>query len=101
MKKIFLILITTILLGANCENTTQHNLRPKPTPESTNFCKAAEFNLLKVCPIYAQPTKTMIVNGETFKDFCENTQNNGIFIDPECLSKVTSCDQVPICDGSK
>ena len=43
----------------------------------------------------------MIVNGETFKDFCENTQNNGIFIDPECLSKVTSCDQVPICDGSK
>jgi len=101
MKKILLFLLCLTLLGANCNNTQNHNLRPKPTAESTSYCKAAETNLLNVCPLYAQPTKTMISNGETFKDFCENTQNNGIFIDPECLSKVKSCGDIDICTGSK
>ena len=31
---------------------------------------------------------------ETCEQFCEATQNDGVFLNPECVQKIKSCDEI-------
>ena len=34
------------------------------------------------------------------EDFCRATENEGVFLDPTCVVKITSCDQIDSCPAS-
>lgn len=82
---------------------------PKPTPvvTGTDQCGAAEQNLHNLCnmdPVknnyccqVVAPTK----KGKSYTQFCQEKQNQGIFLNPKCVSGVTSCDQIDPCTNSK
>ncbi len=96
MKKLFLLLTLTILA---C-NTSEPNV-PHPTPvvQDTDKCPLAEQKLKALGCISATEPYTKR-NGLSFTTFCENLQNEGVFINPSCLADITSCSQMDVCTGT-
>ena len=77
------------------------SVMPHKTPEvkDTEKCEAAEQHLKELTCI---PTdKPYTKRGKSFTQFCQETQNAGVFINPVCLSEVKSCDEVDCCTNSK
>jgi len=86
--KYFIIL----LVGFNLINCNTTNVSPPREPvvvKDTLFCKDAEIHLTELSCEIAKPTK----KGLSFEEFCKQTQDSGIFINPKCLSSIASCDQ--------
>lgn len=95
MKLNFFYLPITILI-ISCLQSDQPKPRPTPIVVDSEYCQAAQENLQKLkCPEGAT-----LPNGDTFKKFCETTQKAGIFINPHCLSTITSCSLVDQCTGT-
>ena len=94
----YLMLILFMVCSVDCRGND-----PKPTPvvTDTQWCPAAEQQLLVSCPAVAQPNKYMKDHGETFKDFCKRKQEEGIFLNPRCLSIAKDCIEVNACTGSE
>ena len=68
-----------------------------PVVTGSEWCERAEKNLLALgCP-EGEPTK----KGKSFAEFCRETQENGISVNPECLAGIKSCDAISACDGGK
>lgn len=93
------IVLSSVILAAflACTPFEQppHPPEPMPTPVvvDTEYCDAAEANLIKLnCP-EGQPTK----RGERFGDVCRELHSEGIFVNPRCLSTITSCTSVDVC----
>ena len=99
MKYILIALISLIV--QNCSNTGVTSNAPlkQPTPvvTDTEYCDLAQTHLLQLKCEEGNPTK----KGKSFSIVCRETQTNGIFINPKCLSQITSCDQVNTCTHSK
>lgn len=96
MKKIFLSFCFLISFASCIEPKTQ----PRPTPivVDTDKCYLAEVKLKELhCISDGAFTK----KGKSFSQVCEETQEAGVFMNPRCLSTITSCDQVDVCTGSK
>lgn len=101
MKQHILMMAGSLLLwGPSCSAPGPTNpVEPRPTPIVTDsdYCDKAEANLVRLnCP-EGNPTK----KGKSFSDLCFELQQKGVFLNPKCLSTVTSCDQVDYCTHSK
>ena len=96
-KTIIFTLISTLIIG--CQLTDNYITPPKPTPQvqDTKYCVLAEKRLLELGCEEGLPLK----DGTGFAKFCEDTQSNGIFLNPKCLSEIKSCEEVNVCTSSK
>lgn len=98
MRKILTLLSIAVLLVA-CSSTTPIEIRisPKDSLEEikdTELCPLAEKHLKL---LYCIPLNKSFQNGETFTQFCEESQLRKIFLNPRCLSLISSCDEVKTC----
>lgn len=107
MKKI-LLLVSFLGLSA-CypqKGIDEISYRETPVPIDTGLCGSAEYHLTELCKadrnvnIYCcriiEPTK----NGKQFTEFCIETQNAGVALNPKCLSTVKKCEEVDVCVGT-
>ena len=109
MIKILGALLLSITMFQNCTPSTTDPVPPRPTPipTDTNLCQTAEQHLQQMCNANQEenayccaivaPTK----KGKTFTQFCEQKQNDGVSLNPKCLSEVKTCGEVDSCTGSK
>ena len=79
--KNFLIFLLFII---GCSNAHLNGPHATPVVTDTDKCQLAEIHLkeLKCIPTDQPYTK----KGKSFTQFCQETQANGIFINPKCLS---------------
>lgn len=91
---IIMVLITSLF---SCKLEPVYPARPTPVVTDTNYCKVAEEHLLSLSCEVAKPTKKEVV----FEEFCKQTQQAGVFINPKCLSEVKTCEEVDVCTHSK
>ena len=70
-----------------------------PVVKDSDKCSVAETHLKDLnCIPKDQPyTK----KGKTFTQFCQDKQEQGVFLNPACLATITSCDQMDCCTQSK
>lgn len=97
MKKLIsLFVLLSLFIG--CDSCLQPPpSRPTPIVTDTDYCQAAEDNLIKLGCQEGRPTKT----GKKFAAFCLETQQNGVFLNPKCLSTIKYCGEIDSCTGSK
>jgi hypothetical protein len=84
-----LIILFSILL-ISCASNKDYLPHANPITLDNDYCAAAELNLktLKCIPEDKPYTK----KGKSFSEFCIDTQINGIFINPKCISTIQSCE---------
>lgn len=70
---------------------------PEPVTQDIQLCATAETNLKKLKCI---PEGAYTKKGKTFTQFCEETQKNGVFLNPKCLSTITECNKMKSCTNS-
>lgn len=96
MKKLALssVILATFLLACP-PSSPPHPPDPTPTPvvTDTEFCDAAEANLIKLACPEGKPTK----RGERFGDVCRELHSEGIFVNPRCLATIVACTSVDVC----
>jgi len=96
MKKFalsFVVLMSPEIACGPSQNTPPPPPAPTPVVTDTQFCDAAEANLIKLgCP-EGKPTK----RGTRFSDVCRDLHENGIFVNPRCLATISSCSVVDVC----
>ncbi len=98
MKSLALITFFTLIVP-NCDSI-QQPVQPKPVEEvrDSAYCDLAETHLKQLKCI---PDGAFTKKGKSFSDFCQETQINGVFVNPKCLSEIVSCDQMDVCTNSK
>lgn len=108
MKRISVI-AAVIALVIGCSPSHDLNIigyRPTPVPIGTQYCSVAETHLSQLCStdpsenLYCCQVVASTKKGKTFTQFCQETQNAGIALDPKCLSEVTSCLGIDKCVGT-
>jgi len=108
MKKVSVI-VAVLALIISCQpakKTLPFDYRETPKPTGTEFCIVAERNLASLCNVdpeknlyccqVVSPTK----KGKSFTQFCTETQNAGIQLNPVCLSGINSCEEINVCLGT-
>jgi len=106
MKNFLLFFITlSVIFIVGCPPPP---VAPHPTPEvkDTFLCIDADEHLNQMC--HLNPTKneyccqvgSRTKKGKTYTQFCIEKHNQGIFLNPGCISQVTSCDQIDACTQS-
>lgn len=100
MKKfLFSIFVLSFLIVACGTNQTPSVLAVAPPPQvASNYCAAAETHLKTLGCISITAPYTL--KGKNFTEFCQETQSNGIDLGPQCLSTITSCNQMDSCAGT-
>ena len=99
MKSVnFFSKIVVCLMLSSCFYTKENIILPRPIKivKDSELCKAAEIHLLELKCEIGQPTK----KGKSFEQFCKETQEAGVFINPRCLVETKTCD-TDVCTGSK
>jgi len=98
MKRLFLAALFILIAVPGCP--TQY-VKPHPTPIVTDsaFCKPAEVHLKELNCI--PNDKPYTKRGKQYEQFCMETQENGIFLNPKCISEIKTCEEVDICTGTK
>ena len=102
MKKYILLALSLSFIMSACPG--QNN----PVPVIDNgSCQLAETHLHSLCNAdtinnkhccdIVKPT----LKGKSFSQFCTETGTNGIDIHADCLSKITSCNQIDACSQTK
>jgi hypothetical protein len=87
-------IITSLSILFLCQCASSHRTGPIPAPEVDDpACITAEANLKIVCPEVAKPTK----KGKNFAQWCVETENNGINMNPKCLTVAKSCKDADLC----
>ena len=97
MKKHLSFLFVLCFLGACQPPSNEFVPAPTPIVKDTDYCEAAGKRLEELKCKESVPTKT----GKTFAEFCRETQNAGIYLNPVCLSKITNCNQVNCCTNTE
>lgn len=94
-----LALLSLLLLGFDCNPAPPTPVRPQPTPVVTDsdWCEKAQENLLRLQCAEGEPTK----KGKSFAEFCRETQENGIFLNPRCLAGIDRCQMIASCTPTK
>ena len=106
MKKFILCFIFfNIIAGCNQGATIAH---PNPSViDDTDKCVDADQHLAQLCAVdseknsYCCATESPTKKGKTFTQFCIEKQNEGVWLNPTCLSTITSCDQIDVCTKSR
>lgn len=107
MKNILVVfMLSFVSLVYGCRGSESKTApRPNPKVVDSNLCESAGKNLeTRGCiPDATHFTK----RGLSFKEFCENTQNEQIWLNPKCLSEIqpkdmAECrDMIDVCTYSK
>ena len=102
----FLLILTAC---SNCSPAQERPIDYRDTPvvKDSDSCGTAQKHLNDLCN--ADPSKNSYCcavvedtkKGKNFETFCHETQDNGIFIDPTCLSSIVDCSQIDMCTGTK
>lgn len=89
------ILFSLLLVACLPNKETSNAPTPAPTPivTDTQYCDAAEANLVKLGCSEGKPTK----RGKRFGDVCRELHENGIFVNPRCLTSIKQCSEVDVC----
>lgn len=95
MNKLNLLVFFSLLFMLDCKIKDQ--TIKKDFTLDMGYCAEAEKNLLKLDCKEGKPTK----RGKTFYQFCQETESNGIFLNAQCLTKITNCNQINECTGSE
>ena len=97
MKTIIIILLS--ILTISCASSNPNVPHPTPIVQDTDKCPDAQANLQKLqCISSTEPyTKR---DKLTFTQYCQYLQNEGVFINPNCLATITNCDQQNECTGT-
>lgn len=107
MMKSFII--SSILLSFVLIACAGVPIAPHPTPVVTDtaMCVDAQTHLEQLCQADSSknaycckvvaPTK----KGKSFTQFCIEKQNQGVFLNPRCVSKVNSCGEIDRCTQSE
>lgn len=85
-------LVALVALGAQCERV------PDPIlPTDTEQCPAACENLRRLGCEEGDPILDQETGGDVpCEIFCADTQGNGHALNPTCMARITSCDQVDL-----
>ncbi len=103
------VLVAAIALVISCQpakKTQPFDYRETPKPVSTSWCEQAEKHLTNKCNadpeenLYCCQAASTTKKGKTFKQFCEETQNAGIALNPQCLAAVVTCGEIDKCLGT-
>lgn len=89
MKRALIVAAFGLLL-AGCPPEPQIPEPVIPEVSGSEWCERAEKNLLALGCQEGQPTK----RGKRFADFCRETQDNGINLNPQCLAGVKACEEI-------
>lgn len=109
MKKILTILtVIFIIIGCQTNATTVHptDYRETPFPTDTGSCSLAENHLSSMCKanqtenLYCCEVVRDTLKHKSFSEFCIETQNAGIALNPACLSKIVKCEEIDSCLGT-
>lgn len=104
MKKNIAYLLLLFLIS--CKDPVYQPPRPTPIVTDTEMCKPAQLHLEELC---AQESKVNAyccrvvkptLKGKTYTQFCEEKQSQGVFLNPRCVSNVSTCDQIDACTNS-
>jgi len=103
--KNFLLLSILILSVASCPKPPVA-AHPTPVVTDTAMCVEADQHLAALCN--ADPSKNAyccIVDaktkkGKTYTQFCIEKQNQGIFLNPKCISQIKDCGEINNCTQS-
>lgn len=97
MKKILALLTALLLTQCTSAAPTEIRIIPKDSLEEikdTELCPLAEKHLKL---LYCIPLNKPFQNDETFTQFCEESQLRKIFLNPRCLTLISSCEEVQTC----
>lgn len=99
---VFAIIIALVI---SCQ-PRKADYRETPTPTGSEYCGLAEQHLMTMCRanpednLYCCQAVSSTKKGKNFTQFCEETQNAGIALNPECISKIVSCGDIDKCLGT-
>lgn len=104
MKSLIVLCFSAILFC--CYN--QSPIPPSPTiiPIDTEKCPDAEQHLQSLCSqdssknAYCCEIVKPTSQNKSFTQFCQETQNAGIFLNPACLANVSACSEIDTCTKS-
>lgn len=105
MKKYIFSVIFSTALVINCGSTTVQS-HPTPVVTDTAMCVTADQHLASLCSAdssknaYCCLVDALTKKGKNYTQFCIEKQNEGVFLNPRCISQVTSCDQIDACTQS-
>lgn len=109
------VVVAILLYTTSCANDSQFNPTwdPAPVPDTT-YCGAAcdhigqndgGLNCQEGQPIELAPD-ACVPDAETTdcitcKRFCEDTQTQGVWLNPKCVASIESCSQIDTCQEVK
>ncbi|HUU87021.1 MAG TPA: hypothetical protein VMX17_04620 [Candidatus Glassbacteria bacterium] len=107
MKSKFLILIIIVILtfftGSSCTNNNNGKLNIREQP-GIEYCSTWCSHMIElvptdpnpeICEVYLEPIVLENDAGTlSCTQFCEYEMKNSIQLNPECMSKVSQCDQI-------
>lgn len=109
-KNILISFLFLIVLVPACPNPDNLNPpqppKPTPVPTGSEYCKLADMHLYDMCQADSNKNKyccevgAKTKKGKTYTEFCIEKQNQGVFLNPKCLSTITSCNQIDACTNS-
>ncbi len=100
MKKLILMCLALLAMAPDCGPQPGPTpppgppVPPPPVPPDTDKCATACANLTKLHCAEAEPIKMSDGSVTTCEQFCRETQNQGVYLNPDCVSKVTTCAEV-------
>lgn len=106
MKNLLSIAIAFSFLGIDCNQAYVTPPKPTPVVVDTDLCQTAEAHLKSLCDsnptnnLYCCQVVTPTKKGKSYAEFCREKQEQGLFLNPKCVSEVISCDQVDVCTNS-
>lgn len=79
---------------------------PQPEPPAPQTaCESAQAHLEAMCVKdgvmnqYCCAVVMVTKKGKPFAQFCEEEQSKGVWINPECLSSITDCNDIDSCNN--
>jgi len=93
LKKSFLLL----LLVSSCDKPKFPKHHQTSLDVDVLYCDAAGSKLRSLSCDEGNPTK----KGTSFEDLCRDLESKSIYVGAQCISKISSCDQVDDCTGSR
>lgn len=94
MKRLLFLIGLSLTLRCSGSNAV-----PSHTPSAvvdTDLCELAGVHLESLSCVTNPYTK----RGKRFGLFCQEVQGSGIYLNPRCLSTITSCSEVPRCTST-
>jgi hypothetical protein len=98
MKNVLIFLIVLNLITIGCASRKPVDPHPTPIVTDTDLCITADQHLQDIGCI--PKGKPYTKKGKSFTQFCVETHNNGIFLNPKCLASISTCEQMDVCTNT-